>query len=626
MYVRRLQLRNYGPIDNIDLEFPFSDADIPKPVVLVGENGSGKTILLSHIVNGLLEAKGAAYPESKEVEEGKVYKLRSGMYIRSSRDYYLARVDFDAGFSIQELRLERRKQDYPDVPETIRGSEAASLWEEIAPDGLDIYQTHLPNNPSLIADIKTAYDKTCALYFPSDRYEEPAWLNVDNLVGHARHMGIVRLVGATNRKILSLSPLHENRDWLYDVLYDRAVYELKTVNWNVAAEGGTTIPIPIFAGFSGDATTLYESVIKVLRTLLRRDDARFGIGRRNNRLVSIESEAGRVVPNVFQLSSGEVALLNLCLSILRDNDLSSSISSNPEDIRGIVVVDEVDLHLHVVHQYEILPALMKLFPKVQFIITTHSPLLVLGMATTLGSDAFELYRLPLAQRISPEEFTEFGSAYSAFTQTQMFSRDIHTAIENVSIPTAFVEGVTDVRYVQKAAQLLEREEILHQTDIRDAGGAGRLSNTWKHLQPPLSDLVPMKILCLFDCDQNRDPVDRGRAFQRQLPLLEESPVRRGIENLFGAPALERARDHDVTIFDVDKAHTKVVQGIEHETPDVWTIHDDAKKANLCDWMCANGTLEDFEGFKVVFDILEEVFGHDDQDDERHDVTASDLTD
>ena len=71
MYVRRIQLSNYGPIENLDIEFPF-DGDAPKPVVLVGENGSGKSILLSHIVNGLIVSKGIAYPEAPEIELGKV--------------------------------------------------------------------------------------------------------------------------------------------------------------------------------------------------------------------------------------------------------------------------------------------------------------------------------------------------------------------------------------------------------------------------------------------------------------------------------------------------------------------------------------------------------------------------
>ena len=51
MYTTRIRVTNYGPIDQLDINFPYSD-DTPKPVVLVGQNGSGKSILLSHIVNG----------------------------------------------------------------------------------------------------------------------------------------------------------------------------------------------------------------------------------------------------------------------------------------------------------------------------------------------------------------------------------------------------------------------------------------------------------------------------------------------------------------------------------------------------------------------------------------------
>lgn len=44
-----------------------------------------------------------------------------------------------------------------------------------------------------------------------------------------------------------------------------------------------------------------------------------------------------------------------------------------EDTPGIVLIDEVDLHLHPQWQQRIVPALTRTFPKVQFIVTTHSP-------------------------------------------------------------------------------------------------------------------------------------------------------------------------------------------------------------------------------------------------------------
>lgn len=43
--------------------------------------------------------------------------------------------------------------------------------------------------------------------------------------------------------------------------------------------------------------------------------------------------------------------------------------------RGIVMIDEVDLHLHPRWQMEILPCLSKSLPKIQFIVTSHSPLI-----------------------------------------------------------------------------------------------------------------------------------------------------------------------------------------------------------------------------------------------------------
>lgn len=43
------------------------------------------------------------------------------------------------------------------------------------------------------------------------------------------------------------------------------------------------------------------------------------------------------------------------------------------ETKGIVLIDEVDLHLHPSWQQTVLPNLLKIFPSIQFIVTTHSP-------------------------------------------------------------------------------------------------------------------------------------------------------------------------------------------------------------------------------------------------------------
>ena len=52
---------------------------------------------------------------------------------------------------------------------------------------------------------------------------------------------------------------------------------------------------------------------------------------------------------------------------------------NLNDLSGIVLIDEIDAHLHPKYQYELPKLLSNVFPKVQFIVTTHSPMPILGL-------------------------------------------------------------------------------------------------------------------------------------------------------------------------------------------------------------------------------------------------------
>ena len=140
MYAKRIQITNYGPIDQLDITFPF-EGDTPKPVVLVGENGSGKSILLSHIVNGLISAKDSIYTETPEVEVGKLYKLRSNYYIKSEREFYFARVDFENRLFTEEMRSVRLKREYSGVPTGLSGTDTQSAWEKMEPDKVDYFNS-----------------------------------------------------------------------------------------------------------------------------------------------------------------------------------------------------------------------------------------------------------------------------------------------------------------------------------------------------------------------------------------------------------------------------------------------------------------------------------------------------
>lgn len=90
--------------------------------------------------------------------------------------------------------------------------------------------------------------------------------------------------------------------------------------------------------------------------------------------MSILMEKNNITISAMDLSQGEKALFSLVSDITR-----RLILLNPNkdfDARngfGIVTIDEIDLHLHPKWQQDIVLQLTKVFPNIQFILTTHSP-------------------------------------------------------------------------------------------------------------------------------------------------------------------------------------------------------------------------------------------------------------
>ncbi|PZO41965.1 MAG: ATP-binding protein, partial [Pseudanabaena frigida] len=74
-----------------------------------------------------------------------------------------------------------------------------------------------------------------------------------------------------------------------------------------------------------------------------------------------------------QLSSGEKMMLSLVVDIARRLAIANPSLENKLEGEGIVLIDEIDLHLHPQWQRKLLPALTHTFPNIQFIVTTHSP-------------------------------------------------------------------------------------------------------------------------------------------------------------------------------------------------------------------------------------------------------------
>jgi energy-coupling factor transporter ATP-binding protein EcfA2 len=77
--------------------------------------------------------------------------------------------------------------------------------------------------------------------------------------------------------------------------------------------------------------------------------------------------------DITQLSDGEKGLIALAGDLARRLVLAAPTASKPLEHPAIVLIDEVELHLHPGLQRTILPRLREVFPGCQFIVTTHSP-------------------------------------------------------------------------------------------------------------------------------------------------------------------------------------------------------------------------------------------------------------
>ena len=79
---------------------------------------------------------------------------------------------------------------------------------------------------------------------------------------------------------------------------------------------------------------------------------------------------------VNQLSDGEKCALAMIGDLARRMAIANPSSEEPLHGDGIVLIDEIDLHLHPGWQRQVVTALQDTFPNCQFIVSTHSPQIV----------------------------------------------------------------------------------------------------------------------------------------------------------------------------------------------------------------------------------------------------------
>ena len=108
-----------------------------------------------------------------------------------------------------------------------------------------------------------------------------------------------------------------------------------------------------------------------------------------------------------ELSDGFAAVLDIVVDlILKMQEKNQLIRAYESE--GIVLVDEIETHLHLELQKIIMPLLTKIFPNIQFIVTTHSPFVLSSLSNAV---AFDLEHQEVIEDLTEYSYESLAEGY-----------------------------------------------------------------------------------------------------------------------------------------------------------------------------------------------------------------------
>lgn len=114
----------------------------------------------------------------------------------------------------------------------------------------------------------------------------------------------------------------------------------------------------------------FKKFEKILQSIF--DDAQLKLKFNDETFQFSIHESNREPFDFNTMSRGYAAILDIINDLIMRMEAKSGLRTNFE-MEGVVLIDEIETHLHLELQKKILPVLVGLFPNIQFIVTTHSP-------------------------------------------------------------------------------------------------------------------------------------------------------------------------------------------------------------------------------------------------------------
>ena len=370
MYLKKLHIKNFRCFSDYEIEFA------PRVTVLFGKNGSGKTTLI-HAMH-----KAMSFIFDKNIIKENKYNLGAsfGLKVETYTKIDFP-IDFKTGFRAPYLTIDALGKF---------GDENLPAWEIYANN------SNVKNNKPTPSKYKEAYLELMRRIesgnkIPFIAYYSDSFPHIPKMKPLAKSDWALRELGYLDwNEESACSEVWINRLQMTWTQWDRA---FRDVNREEKAIQNVE---RMFAGklltqqeYEEDKTLhanrleaakaeqkKYEPELDAVRKCLidfTKGDKKYEI---TDIFDSVYKEEGMCLettlgdnPSIHNLPAGYKRILFMVLDIA----YRSYILNKNTDAEGLVIIDEIDLHLHPELEQSVLERFMRTFPKAQFVVSTHSP-------------------------------------------------------------------------------------------------------------------------------------------------------------------------------------------------------------------------------------------------------------
>lgn len=160
----------------------------------------------------------------------------------------------------------------------------------------------------------------------------------------------------------------------------------------------------------------FENFETSLKNLFDKDDLKLKFYRKE---FNFKIEYDNKSFGLNELSDGYSSILSILTELILRMD---ALGTKAYDMQGVILVDEIETHLHVELQKKILPFFTSFFPKIQFIVTTHSPFVLSSLSNSVICD--------LERRIITHDLSAYSyeSLVDSYFDIDKYSNEIKNSI------------------------------------------------------------------------------------------------------------------------------------------------------------------------------------------------------